>query len=136
MNYKTIERKIKNHPGRSAWNKGVKDYALRFLEDFREWGYTGRDICPNASAKICNRALLEKTLLNGAENWNQYSWGGCALIYDEDIAKALCNPSELKKTHNGALRPNKREEWLDVQARALFQACYMLKYYIFTCEAL
>lgn len=45
-----------------------------------------------------------------------------ALVYDGDIAAALCNPSELKKTRNGERRPNSQEEWLDVQARALRQA--------------
>lgn len=31
--------------------------------------------------------------------------------------------SELKKTRHGERRPNSREEWLDTQARALYQAC-------------
>nr|DAP26633.1 MAG TPA: hypothetical protein [Bacteriophage sp.] len=61
-------------------------------------------------------------MLNGAQDWEQYSWGGSALIYDYDIAERLCCPSELKKTRNGERRPNSREEWLDVQARALYQA--------------
>ena len=39
---------------------------------------------------VSNRKELEKILLNGAENWNQYSYGGCALIYDTDIAVTLC----------------------------------------------
>lgn len=44
------------------------------------------------------------------------------LIYNSDIAARLCCPSELKRTRNGDRRPNSREEWLDTQARALFQA--------------
>lgn len=32
-------------------------------------------------------------LLNGAGDWEQCSWGGCALVYDADIAHALCTPS-------------------------------------------
>ena len=64
----------------------------------------------------------EAAALNGAQDWEQYSWGGSALVYDGDIAAALCTPSELKKTRNGDRRPNSREEWLDVQARALRQA--------------
>ena len=71
--------------------------------------------------------LLERQLLNGASDWAQYSWGGSSLIYDGDIAARLCCPSELKKTRNGERRPNAREEWLDVQARALFQACNRVK---------
>ena len=62
-------------------------------------------------------------MLNGARDWNAYSWGGSALIYDGDIAERLCTPSELKRTRHGERRPNSREEWLDTQARALYQAC-------------
>lgn len=72
-------------------------------------------------------SLIEKMALNGASNWDEYSWGGCSLIYDADIAERLCCPSELKKTRNGERRPNSREEWLDTQARALYQACNRLK---------
>lgn len=49
-----------------------------------------------------------------------------ALIYNGDIAKLLCSPSELKRTRNGERRPNNREEWLDTQARALAQAAKRL----------
>lgn len=62
------------------------------------------------------------TALHGAKNWKHYSFGGCALVGNWEIAERLCTPSELKKTHNGERRPNSREEWLDVQARALCQA--------------
>lgn len=65
---------------------------------------------------------LKEELLNGVSDWHEYSWGGCALIYEGDIAEALCTPSELKRRDYGRLRPNSREEWLDVQARALYQA--------------
>ena len=94
---------------RSAWKRGVYDYAYMLLdnlydvEEFHEKG-------------------LEELLLNGASSWHEYSWGGYSLIYDEDIAKALCTPSELKRVDYGRLKPNSREEWLDVQTRALHQA--------------
>ena len=73
-----------------------------------------------------SRKELEEWLLNGASTWGEYSWGGSALIYNGDVAKRLCNPSELKRTHNGERRPNSREEWLDTQARALAQAAKRL----------
>jgi hypothetical protein len=66
--------------------------------------------------------LVKRALLNGASDWNQYSSGGSSLIFNDDIAERLCTPSELKKTRNGERRPNANEEWLDVQARALYQA--------------
>ena len=70
---------------------------------------------------------LDRAMLNGASDWAQYSWGGCSFIYDDDIAAALCTPSELKKTDNGRRRPNNHEQWLDVQARALYQAAELIK---------
>lgn len=100
---------------RSAWNKGVTLYAFELLEELEERAkYEGRNPEPG---KECREWML-----NGAQDWNQYSWGGSSLIYDGDIAERLCYPSELKKTRNGERRPNSREEWLDTQARALFQA--------------
>lgn len=60
--------------------------------------------------------------MNGARDWNQYSYGGNACIYDSDIAEGLCTPSELKRRDYGRKKPNAREEWLDVQIRALYQA--------------
>lgn len=107
----------------SAWRRGVKAYALELVDGLGESLRYG-SIEPDdlAVPKLVNRALL-----NGAENWRAYSWGGCALIYDGDIAERLCTPSELKKTRNGERRPNNSEEWLDVQARALWQASNLVK---------
>lgn len=103
---------------RSAWDKGVTEYADEFIDNLAEAieeGYFGKE-------DLASDRMVEKFLLNGAESWHQYSWGGSSLIYDTDIAKRLCNPTELKKTDNGRRRPNKNEEWLDVQRRALYQA--------------
>ena len=112
---KTTEliKRIEGTPARSAWAKGVKDYAVMILERLEVEDITQEDI----KAGI---------LLNGAGNWEQYSYGGCALIYDKGIAESLCTPSELRKVtrKDGTVRQNanSRENWLDVQARALFQA--------------
>lgn len=114
---KTIEelkKVIEEKKAKSAWDKGVKIYAYELIEEMGE--NNGNDFEFYASPAD------KKMLLNGADNWNQYSWGGCSLIYNSDIAERLSNPSELKKTKNGEWRPNKNEDWLDVQARALNQA--------------
>ena len=100
---------IKESKARSAWAKGVKFYALNLVEKSYQ---NATDI-----VKV-NMAVY----LNGAETWKEYSYGGCALIYDYDIAKRLCTPSELKKTDFGYKQPNGSVTWLDVQARALKQA--------------
>lgn len=95
----------------SKWNDGVNEYVDELREQLAENG-------------------LEPTLenmLNGAEDWEQYSYGGCSLIYDKDIAERLATPSEIKSRtskRDGGLSnmANAREMWLDVQARALYQA--------------
>jgi len=94
-------------PAHSAWRRGVKAYALEMIEGVED-------------------GFAQVTLLNGAENWRAYSYGGCALIYDADIAERLCAPSEYAKKRQGERAPNSRETWLDVQARALGQAATLI----------
>ena len=110
-----IAAELETRKDRSAWNKGVTLYAWDLLDEIQErTNYERKE--PESVAE------LKEYALNGAENWDQYSWDGSALIYNGDIAERLCSPSELKKTRNGERRPNSREDWLDTQARALFQA--------------
>lgn len=114
-NYEEIKKNLETRKDRSAWDKGVAVYALELLDEVAERiDYEEKE--PET------RAEFKEYALNGATNWSQYSWGGSSLIYDYDIAERLCTPSELKKTRGGERRPNSREEWLDVQARALQQA--------------
>lgn len=115
----TIRASIEAEHQRSAWNRAVTVYALELLDDLSE-AISGGYFDP---ADIAAPKLLKRALLNGAADWSQYSWGGCSLIYNADIAERVCTPSELKKRNGGEWRPNSCEEWLDVQARALFQAC-------------
>ena len=113
-----IRETIENKPTRSAWDRGVKVYALELMDGLQEdieHGWQDMDVLDSPE-------LLKKALLNGAADWAQYSWGGCSLCYDGQIAERLCTPSELKRKRGGALQPNGRENWLDVQARALYQA--------------
>ncbi len=104
---KQITILIQSEKPRSAWSKAVQAYALEMLNEL-ENDYT------------------EARLLNGAGSWREYSYGGCSLIYDEDIAKRLCSPSELKRKRNGERKPNARETWLDCQTRALYQAARLI----------
>ena len=110
---------IENKPARSAWARGVKAYALELLDNLAEL----------TADKLADPAAVRAALLNGAEDWQEYSGGGCSLIYGGDIAARVCTPSELKRTRNGERYPNSRETWLDVQARALSQAARLI------CEA-
>jgi len=104
--------RIESHKASSAWRKGVKQYALELIE---------------AAEVELTRDNLKSVLLNGAATWAEYSYGGCALIYDADIAGRLCSPSEYKRKRQGEAQPSPRETWLDCQARALSQAASLIK---------
>lgn len=127
VTYNQLIKAVKSYKPRSAWQKGVKEYALDFFKYPSDMGI-------KLSDKVPEPRILEDFLLNGADNWKQYSYGGTSLIYNEDITRRLCSPSELKKvlkkTKWGGIevrKPNSSEEWLDTQARALFQACELIK---------
>ena len=100
-------------PARSAWQRGVKEYAIEL-------------VCNAEGPPLAGVTDLKKELLNGAVNWREYSYGGSALIYDGEIAERLCSPSEYAKTREGQRAPNSRETWLDCQARALGQAATLI----------
>ena len=110
MTISNLRNAIENESARSAWSKAVKVYALELLEDM------------DCNEEYYGSPADKKSLLNGANDWSQYSWGGCSLIYNGDIAERVCTPSEFKKSNGGHWAPNRNEEWLDVQARALYQA--------------
>lgn len=111
MNPNDLASAIATTPaGRSAWSRAVHTYAIELVESL------------DASTDLSNETLLKKALLNGADDWQQYSEGGCALAYDADIAERICSASELKRCKGGERNPNSRENWIDCQARALWQA--------------
>ena len=101
--------------GRSAWSRAVHAYACEIVGSLDD------------SADLSNETLLNKALLNGASDWAQYSEGGCALVYDADIAERVCSASELKRVRGGERQPNARETWLECQARALWQAAFLVR---------
>ena len=110
-----LEAVLAHKYGRSAWSRGLKAYAVELVEGL------------NDDADLCNEVMLQKALLNGASSWREYSEGGCALCYDVDIAERVCSPSELRRTKWGMRAPNGRENWIEVQARALWQAHRMIE---------
>jgi len=96
-----------NRSLRSAWNQGLYLYVLFCL-------------IPNITDE---GEVTEEMLLNGANDWKQFSEGGCALVADSDIAWLMCSPSERKRLRNGARSPGKHwGSWIDVQTAALKQA--------------
>lgn len=113
-----IAQQLNAHNDKSAWSKAVTAYALELVETLDNWDKQPENI-----------AELREMMLNGASDWSAYSWGGSSLIYNQDIAERCCTPSELKcVTNKNGLRDmaNAREHWLDVQARALYQAATLV----------
>ena len=117
-----IERMIKNleekeKKARSKWDKAVLQDGQRLLENVLEWMEDEEEV-----------EINEKLLLNGAENWKKFSWGGSALIYNGEIAEHYSTPSELKFwgfTKNGGVKRDTNtigKHLLDIQAKALYQA--------------
>ena len=96
---------------RGAWQKGVYLYAFEMLNRIEDENIPFNNV--------------KRYLLGGAADFEDYSYGARSLISNQDIAFRLCNKTELKLTDNGRKEPNKNETWLQVQARALYQA-YLL----------
>ena len=116
INKQALTAAIAAFPTRSAWDKGIRAYAIDLVNNLERDTYSDyKDVIT--------------ALLNGADNWTQYSYDGCALIYNGDIAARLCTPSEYTRKRGGELAPNSRETWLDVQARALALASSRLVLY-------
>lgn len=96
---------------RGQWNKTTAYYADFLLDSYIEickWHADQNEAIPAMSLKI---------VLNGASCWHQYSYGGCALVYDGDIAKVVFTPAQFAKWEQG--RKATAEPLLDIQARAL-----------------
>lgn len=127
-NIETLRRAIMadNNKDRTKWDKGVRLYAAEIVDYLNEWSDDIRDIFTAIDRKDTN--ALHYYFLNGAKDWGQYTSGGCgvARIYDVDIADRLATPSEIKRRTNKAGHlsnlANSRENWNDVEARALWQA--------------
>jgi len=80
-----LYHRIENQKHRSAWDKGVNEYALELVEYLGDEGLE----------------TTKKNMLNGADTWDQFSYCGSSLIFDFDIAERLCTPSEYKKIEGG-----------------------------------
>lgn len=117
MNKIDLLKKLNAVKTRSAWDRGVLDYALEIVDEHGDGDIQSVD-------DVLNYRRDKHESLYSVAKWQ--SEGGCFEIYNEDIAERLCTPSELKHcTHkDGRLRDmaNARESWLDVQTRAVFQA--------------
>lgn len=109
----------KTEQKRGQWNKTIAYYADFLLDSYI-------DICKwRADQNEAIPALSLDVVLDGALGWHQYSYGGCALVYDGDIAKTVFTPAQFTKWEQG--RKVTDEPMLDIQARALAAGWRVLK---------
>lgn len=129
-------------PARSRWERAVIEDAEEMISEAIDNLRDNPEEAPRdltaLTAELLNVSI--RTLRDwGRDNGNggikdlyqcahESSWGGSHLCYDYDIARHYCTPSELKRTRNGERRPNAREDWLDVQARAIYQALSKIRH--------
>lgn len=104
---------------RSAWDKGVRLYSHELFQNLFYYTMMGEVLDGVIDAK--------RKAMNGAKSWKEYSRGGFSLVRDEDIAERLCTPTEFRRCKGGLRNPSPCEDWIDVQARALFQAWEMVR---------
>ena len=115
-----LRKLVEEIPNTSAWKRGVKEYTDELLDNLEEKSQYYERLPKNEKE-------LEEWLLNGAMSWDEYSYGGCSLIYDGQIAERLCTPSELKKKDGGRIAPSRHDNWFNEQAKALCYAYLRIK---------
>lgn len=129
-------------PARSRWDRAVIEDAEEMISEAIDNLRDNPEEAPRdltaLTAELLNVSI--STLQSwgrdddngGIKDLYQYahesSWGGSHLCYNYDIARHYCTPSELKRTRDGQRRPNAREDWLDVQARAIYQALSKIRH--------
>ena len=106
----SIRKELENLPAINHWKKAVNNYAIDMFDNL-----------VNNDKSVFVKSINEKDLLDGEKNWNEYSWNGRALCYDQDIRKILDpnDKGEQARSIDGKL-------WLDVQAEALNQSAKIL----------
>lgn len=97
--------------GVESTNSRAVAYAEMLLADYL-------DICKyEVSNGHTAPDMSLKTLLNGADNWIQYSFGGSSLVDDADIAKHVLNSGKYQKWAHSDWEP--KTPLLELQAEYL-----------------
>lgn len=103
---------------RSYWAEKAKDYAYSLLENFED------------DRNFDSVSKFKKALLNGAKDWEQYSYWGNSLCYNVQIAKAVLPPKKFEQYYNDKLFiPS--DKLMTLQIRALKQAWQLIEKQIY-----
>lgn len=95
MNIKELKNKLEEEQkhARGTYQKAIYQYAFELVDNIADNYITTAEELEHLES-ITN---LKERALNGAENWTQYSWGGCSLCYNFDILSRLFCKSIVKK---------------------------------------
>lgn len=129
-------------PARSKWDRAVwedaEEMIAEAIENMKETPEEAPQNLTALTAELLNVSISTLKDWGGDDGHNgirslyqcahESSWGGSHLCYNSDIARHYCTPSELKRSRDGARNPNSREQWLDVQARAIYQALSKIRH--------
>lgn len=115
-----LRKLVAEFKNRSAWKKGVKEYADELLDNLEEMARIYKRLPKDENE-------LKEWLLKDARNWENYSYRGYSLKFNRQIAERLCTPSEFKKKDGGRLAPSRHDNWFNEQAKALCHAYLRIK---------
>ena len=115
-----LRKLVEEIPNTSAYKRGVQKYVVELLDNLEEMARIYKRLPKDENE-------LESWLLKGARNWENYSYRGCSLKSNRQIAERLCTPSEFRKKDGGRLEPSRHSNWFYEQAQALNHACLRIK---------
>lgn len=131
MNITELKNKLEEEQkhARGIYQKAICQYALELCENIADDHTTTAEELEHLES-ITN---LKERALNGASDWNNYSWCGCSLCYNYDILNRLFCPSLVKKYANSD--SVRGRHLLDYQAKALAKAFSKINFIIKTSKA-
>ena len=131
MNITELKNKLgeEQKHARGAYQKAIYQYAFELCENIADNYITTAEELEHLE----NITNLKERALNGASDWEQYSWGGCSLCYNYDILSRLFCKSIVKKYKNADTVRGRH--LLDYQAAALSKAFCKINYIIKTSNA-
>lgn len=123
VNLEKVEKELKElKVGNSKKGKAIKKTAFYLLEDLEEAmeeeksGNEERLIYFENYEEIRNS--IKKILLNGAENWKKWAFGGCGLVYNKDIMELLLTKKEQKEMEAAGIDGDVLLEMYSITAEA------------------
>lgn len=135
INLNWLVSQLSKEKVRSCWDRAVQSDAIDMIERVKsDCGHVVNGVFSGTVSEFLAAVVNHVGIINSKIETvyscmpyiKESSRGGNWLIYNDDIAAHYCTPSELKRvTHkDGSIRDhaNSREDWLEVQARAHYQA--------------